>query len=226
VESAIANVTDEKSEKDETLPATFRELHYTIVVDNDKFDLPKMRQWYRENFPHGIERTKGWEGEYYAVTVAPRAGELGSYSADFSWRLERDNIVIHLGYLPKPKKHESDEREPFAEQLMQWLGQFFKYESAHAHVHGRFEYALDQRQSKLPLPLTVGGDIEAEIYGLSLRLPSQPNGVSVMRLTRGKEAWYVEVTGNIRINFTAHDLTTDIATLQTVIDKVLEEKQQ
>ena len=107
---------------------------------------------------------------------------------------------------------------------MEWIGQFFKHETAQGHIHARFEYPLEARQSKFPLPLKTALKGEAEIDGISLKLPSKPEGVSKVRLTQGKTRWYVEVIADRRITFKGFSPYGDVQAILSVIDTLMEEK--
>ena len=111
---------------------------------------------------------------------------------------------------------------------MAWLGRFFKYDTAQAHLHARFRYAVDRYRSVYPLPVRTnfGDSDEAyEIFGFTVRMPSRPRGVTSVRLTQGKAEWFVEVIAGRRIAFRTFSPDGDLNSISHVIDKFLEIRQ-
>ncbi len=139
-------------------------VYYYLHVGRDKFSLES----FRANF------SKQKDKERAGTVCAPKDPATGDYHVHADWVIDADEVRFTIDYESGPKPHESDEREPFAEQFMEWLGQFFKHENAHAHIHAEFEYELETRESKFPLPLktNLGPEgPEAEINGIRLTLP-------------------------------------------------------
>jgi hypothetical protein len=193
----------------------FDEMHYIISVSRDKFDLEKFRG---ELGPNAKNR------DIYSVLVAPREPKTGDYHIHAGWHIEEKEINFSIQYIIGPKKHESDEHEPYAEQFMEWIGRFFKNETAQAHIHADFEYPLETRQSKFPLPLKTALEGDAEIDGISLRLPALPSGVSRIRLSQGKTRWYVEVIADRRIKFKGFSPYADVQAFLSVTGTLMEKK--
>lgn len=202
------------------LPSSLHDLYFLISVSQDKFDLQRFREWFRDNFPG----SKTFEKDIHQVSVAPRDDEGGEYHASFSWRVKQEDIEFRVEYLPGPRKHEQDEREPYAEELMQWLGGFFRNDNAHAHLHGRFELPAAKHRSKFPLPFKVSLETEAEIFGISLRLPSKPEGVSTIRISLSRATWYVEAIANRRVVFGGFRPHGDAYALLSTVNLLLEER--
>lgn len=193
----------------------FHEMHYLIWVGREKFDTEKFRS---ELGP------KSRAVDFFTSPVAPRDPKAGDYHINAGWNIEKDKISFRIEYLPGPKKHEEDEREPYAEQFVEWLGRFFRHETAQAHIHAQFEYPLDAKQSKFPLPLKTALEGDPEIEGISLKLPAKPKGVSRVRLIQGKTLWYVEVVADRRITFKGFSPYADVQAFLSVIGTLMEDK--
>jgi hypothetical protein len=198
----------------------FEEMVYWIWVSREKFHV--------EKFFKAIEYAgPAQEGaENLAIAAAPKDPKTCKYHIVASWNLEdKDEIGIRIEYSVETKKHEREhEHEPYAEEFMGWLGGFFEHESSQAHIHASFHYPLESRQSKFPLPLKTSLEGDAEIDGISLRLPAAPKGASSMRLTQGAKRWYVEIIANRRIAFKEYSVYTDVQAFLSVVSSLLEEK--
>jgi hypothetical protein len=196
-------------------------VYYIVEVSVDKVDLDAFRAYFESNFPSKASES------HAEVSVAPRDGVAGPYHATFAWSISTDSATFVIDYFPTPKSHESDERPPFADDLMAWLGQFFRYDDAQSHIHASFVFPVASRQSKLlslPLKTDVAGD--AEINGISVRLPSKPAGVSSIRLLlhQKRGEWGVELVANRRVAFKSFSLNDDVSLLAGALNAVLEEK--
>jgi hypothetical protein len=135
------------------------------------------------------------------------------------------DVSVRLSYEPHSGSHKGKGKQvgPFAEEVGEWLGQFFKYSSAQSHMHGHFSYPLASRESKFPLPLKT--NIEgAEVDGIAFRLPSNPGGVGRVRLTQGKDQWYVEVIADRKMTFKGFTPHSDVMVLTAVINTLMEER--
>jgi hypothetical protein len=189
-------------------------MQYWISVSQEKFDTEKFL----------LEAGPKAKGNVFSAEIAPRDEALGDYHIFATWNLVKEQVRLFVEYEPGPKKHEKDEHEPYAEQFMEWLGRFFKHENAQAHIHARFQYPLEAKQSKFPLPLKTALEGDAEIEGISLRLPTRPRGVNRVRLVQGVHLWYVETVGDRRITFKGFTPYEDVQAFTSVIDTFMEDK--
>jgi len=195
----------------------FQQMEYWIWVTPDKFDSEKFRQ---------SLGPKARDRDSFTTAVAPKDPKAGDYYIVAFWQIEKDEISFRIGYYVGSKEHAEDEHEPYAEQFMEWLGQFFKHETAEAHIHARFKFPLETRKSKFPLPLKTSLEGDAEIDGISLRLPAKPQGVSKVRLTQGKTLWYTEVVADRRITFKGFSPDADVQAFMFVMGTLIEEAKQ
>jgi hypothetical protein len=213
------NVAEPKKKRDavasEVAIAGFEQMLYWISADQTTFELKK----FRNALPAPPE-----EPEDSVLFFASRSGERGAYHALLAWRVKKnDKIELRLEYERGARRHEPDEREPFAEELVPWLGQFFKSEEVTCHRHARFKYPLDKCETRFPLSLASAPPVEAELYGVTFRLPTKPHDASSVRLTRDKKHWYAEVVGESRISFATYSLESDASSAVRVLDLFLQE---
>jgi hypothetical protein len=194
------------------------EISYRIEVSRDKFDVERFR-----SSLIGV----GKKLDRYGTVCAPKDPKNGDFHLHAEWFIEEDEINFRIDYEEGPKEHEDDEQEPYAEQFMEWLGQFFKNDNAHAHIHAEFVYPLEARKSRFPLPLkTVLGPegSEAEINGISLSFPSKPEGVGSYWLMRMKKRWRVQLAADRRVTFKGFTPYRDMRAFVSVIEMVMEDK--
>ncbi len=192
------------------------EIRYWIRVSYEKFDLKKFR----------TEASNEGKGMDYCVEVWPKYS-TSDFCIHFSWTEEPENKEMNMRVvymLNEKRKLEEDEGSLAAEEFMEWLGKFFKYETSESHIHAYFEFPLASRVSKFPLPLTTAIEGGAEIDGISLRLPTRADGVNKVRLTLGKNNWHIEAIANRRITFKAFSVFNDVKTIWSIVGTLMEEK--
>jgi hypothetical protein len=218
--SVKANVSEEStkaasySQAGDTFGVGFEEMYYGIVTDRDSFDLDRFLRYFGSDVANL---------DAYGVAAAPRDGSAGQYHVHCTWFIDGDKIEFRVEYYSGAMPHASDEREPYAEQFMEWLGQFFKKESVSCHIHARFEYPLAERLSTFPLPLATDLSPAADITGISLRLKDSPNGVSSVRLTRSDTLWYTEVVAHRTAVFSAFEPYSHAHALESILAMFLKE---
>ncbi len=193
-------------------------LEFDFRVALDKFNLDGMIQALGAKDP---KRT--------FATANTRDPERSDYHAHFEWRVRKKQAEIRLDitYIASPVKPEPDEKEPFADNLMQWVGQFFRHPDANARIHSDFEFDTKSTvQSWFPLPLrTKVVDVgEGSIDGISVALPSQPNGVARFFLSNIKDSIFVTIESERRIKFADFALATELQVERAFVNKMIEVK--
>lgn len=195
--------------------------YYLISATTDKFDF--------EHFASSL--TKLGHSDAIGKDIAFFGAEdvdLSPYYVVASWFTDENDINFRIEYALGVMPRAKGELGPHAEHFMEWFGQFFKYNTAQSHMHAYFEHTLKTRQSRYPLPIktSLPGDTEPfEIFGITLRIPSKPSGVTSLRLTKGKTHWFTEVIANRRIAFRGFALNDDASALAAVVETFLEGKQ-
>lgn len=184
----------------------FREMYYVINVSREDFDVDAFRSSLSAN---------SRDRDTAVAPVAPLDEVNGPYHVIFGWRLAEKELDFFVSYRVGPKKHESDEHEPYAEQFMGWFSPSFKQSTVQAHVHARFEFPHAGRESKFRLPQAVG---DTEIYGIRLRVPLKTTGVSTVNLTKGKSRWLVEVIGDRVLSLVDFSPYNEVRALASFVD--------
>lgn len=87
---------------------------YRVRVPQDKFNLALFTE---------VTRIKLRENMLRSVTCSPFNQE-SDYHLHVTWILS-DEFEMNVAFVKGSKEHASDEREPYAEQFMDWIGQFF-----------------------------------------------------------------------------------------------------
>jgi hypothetical protein len=195
---------------------------YVFDTTLDKFDIEALRNYFRQTFPESKE--KRFETDAYAVVVPSRGGESGPYHLHFSFRVKKDSVELVLAYYAGGVKPQPDEREPFAEEVLPWLGQFFKYDSAQARLSAAFTYDLATRRSRFPLPMKLDLGVKAEIDGISFALMDRPDGVTGVRFLRAGDRWHTDAFAERRVTFASADVVSDIEAVERVITLILPEQ--
>ena len=190
------------------------EIRYWIYTSREKFDIEKF------SLALGAKNQ-----DHYSCTITP-SDPTTDYESRIGVWPEGQEITVQIIFstdISRMGKNKGSQSGPYAEDIGGWLGQFFKHETAQGHMHGHFSYPLSSRSSKFPLPLKTSIE-DAEIDGVSLKLPTRPEGVSRVRLTQGEEEWYVEAVADRRITFKVFGPYSDVRALASVINTLLEER--
>lgn len=205
---------------DKVVPRTpgrtaFRDLHchsadFEFAVTLDKFALEDFKKPFHERFKEPL--TSGVTLSALASTRDPKATE---YHVHVDWYLSKNQVNVSLGYFPHAIPASEDEKEPFAEDAMQWLGKFFKAEKASAHVHVAFEYPADKWRFLFPLPIKIplGSEPEVEIDGMSLNLQKGLLGMNQAWLVSREDKSRVLLYGDRMVHFNKFDIIQEIGEL-------------
>ena len=191
----------------------FDELIYWVDAPNVEFDADA----FRKSMPP--------EDAEEFVTVAPRDGTSGPYSILCAWAPTNDGLSFRVTYFGVGWPHDADEHEPFAEQFMSWFGQFFKTPRVACHLHARFTFDGATRHNMFPLEMSEALPWGATLNGVSLVLPSNPQGAESIKMTRGESEWYVEVVASREIEFTDFTPHSDLQVSLTVVNMFLAENE-
>lgn len=199
------------------------ELSYRIVAPNDKFDVER----FANSIGPLVSESRGWN----TILLAARNYKVADYHVHVYWKPDQEDpsktrlqVDAHAWRPEEKNAH----KELKAEDVFDWVGQFFKGTTENAHVHADFEYPKKHWQSRIMvLPITVPfADKTAEINGLSVNIPSQPQGVKQVWLSTDKDDINLQLFGDRRIvfkNFTFHD---DVDAFISVVMSLIEEKKQ
>jgi hypothetical protein len=190
-------------------------VYYLVSVSLEKFLLNEFVE---------VSGVRQGNHETGVLTFAPKDSENGDYGVRLEWFVGDPDMHLRIEYVSGTRQHAPGERAPYAEAFMEWLGQFFKYESAQAHSHARLAFPSKSRRSLFPLPLKTALAGEPEIDGISLNLPSRPAGISKVRISLGRTSWHLEVVSDKRITFKTFDVHSDISAYSPVLNTLFEER--
>lgn len=149
------------------------------------------------------------------------------YHLHVSWRLRGDDFITRVEFVEGYMAPRPNEREPWAEQFMGWMSQFVSPGRYPAAAQADFSYLTSERESRFPLPMTVaigpnGG--EAEIDGIAFSVPTQPEGIWHIWLSRVADKLEVHLGAEREVDFAAFDPKKEILAFSGVLESVLEEK--
>jgi hypothetical protein len=214
---ALRNLADQNTTTTLTPVAVsaFDQIIYWLFTSADEFDLPS----FRAALPDGLRASDDTE-----VRCSSREGAQGPYHAYLGWQITGDALTLTLDYHSGGIEVARDETEPFAEDLMRWLAQYFSTSAVIAHAHVRIRYETAKTTSRLPLALTSTPPYDAELYGVALQLKERPNGALSVRLTRGQSYWYAEVVAEREIVLNQATPLDDVGAFRDVLSAFLEER--
>ncbi|MGA2117489.1 MAG: hypothetical protein ABSH56_22345 [Bryobacteraceae bacterium] len=155
------------------------EFHFRAA--RDKFKLEDFSAWMQAQGMGDLPQRWG-------ATCRTQFPETADYHVHFGWNeSEKKDLDLWVSYCSGSAPLDDKEREPYAEQFMRWLGQFFVGDYANADLQGRISYPIGNRQSRYLLPVKVGiiPGLDTTIDGISIDFPSRPSGIGVARLTSG-----------------------------------------
>ena len=192
-------------------PSIFKKLgcksvSYEFTLSPDSMDLEGL---YDASRMPKSERSR-WKG-----TCAPKDKAAG-YHIHFRGSVKDKKIRITVEYVEGSTPPQPDDREPFAESFMSWLGAFVRNPTSHAIVHAEFEKSNEQWRSRFNLPFKVtlsGQEAEVAIDGISLVLPENEAGAKHAWLTRSDEGLFVGVLLSRRIDMKQFRLNDEIVAI-------------
>jgi len=191
-----------------------KRLEYTIAVPLDKFDLDDFRVGIHAN-PETLRERR------VCNTKNP---EVADYHVHFGWRIRKGkaDIEFEIGYVASPQKPEPDEAEPFAEDLMPWLGKYFKFGDASATIMAEFLFKEDKRQTVFPLPIKtriaeIG--VDAEINGVMFDLPSHPDGMKSVFIRQREGMLFLGIQSEKRIELSSFSVSRELESVREITEK-------
>jgi hypothetical protein len=189
------------------------EVLYRVQITRDKFDY--------DAFLKAVDqRPKQYE---WGDVICPSRN--ADYHVHIAWMEHKAHLRVQVGYysgLPEPTL--IPKNVIYAEDAMQFVGKFFKNESAQMHIHADFDFG-EGRRSKFPLPLrTIIGSCKTEIDGIALKPIDAPSGVSRMWISQRKEELTVQLFVDKRIVFDKFSVAEGIRDLASMIDGLTEVK--
>jgi len=192
-------------------------LFYRFKVKNEGFDVDAFAK------AVGIPDDKR---EARATVTCTSLNQSSDYHLHVSWRL-RKMVSFNIDFIRGSVPHEKNEREPFAEQFMNWIQPFFIEKTVDTEIQGDFTYPADRWEPRFSLPLKANigpNESEAEIDGISFVVPSRPDGIHKVWLTSEAASIFLHTAASRLSDFGAFDVKKDITTFTGVLNTILKEK--
>jgi hypothetical protein len=189
------------------------EVVYRFTASSDKFNLDMFSGVVKD-----AAVPNGWTN-----VICPSGSD---YHTHLAWMIKPklETIRIQVGFHSGDPEEKEEKLKLHSEGCMSWLGQFFKNESAHAHVHADFEFPSG-RKSRFPLPLKASiGSSPVDIDGVSFRLGDRrPSGATGAWVTQRKDELTVQLVVEKKVLFKGFSIADDIKGFLAVVDELTEE---
>jgi len=142
-------------------------------------------------------------------------------------RVTKERGRADLSYHASPMKVD-DVKPPHAEELMQWLSEFFTFENVKARVGAKYD--LDESFSPviaLPFPLVTSekGLTGSLVTGMSLLLPKEPEPLLAIIQSAGDET-DIFISTSTEINLRNFDLLAELKRLSKTLYSLVKQKQE
>jgi hypothetical protein len=189
-----------------------KRIEYTFEPSLEKFRL--------EEFSKDITQRSGapFKGEGISFVAPTRSPRILAYQAHFSCRVERRKFRASLEYVDGSENPDRHETRPFADELMGWIGRFFRNEQVTAGVEGTFSYPVKKFESILPMPmrLSLSRKQEVEVTAMSVFVSGRPAGVYSAFVALDDDDIAVDVFGERIVRFKAFDVRSDLLPLSSM----------
>ena len=189
-----------------------KRIEYTLEPSLDKFRL--------QEFSKDITQRSGapFKGKGISFASPTRDPRTLGYHAHFSCRVERRKFFASLEYVDGSEIPDAHETRPFAEELMGWMGQFFRSEQVTAGVEGTFSYPLGKFEPVLPMPmrLCLGRKQEVEVTAMSVFMPAKSHGVYSALVGLDDDEIAVDVFGERIVKLKGFDVRSDLSPLSSM----------
>jgi hypothetical protein len=193
---------------------------YEFGVGVDKFELQKFSKLFESRFKEPLK-----PGLTFEAVLSTGDPKITDYHVHLNWWLTKSQVKVRVLYVQKANKAEEDEKEPFAEGAMKWLGVFFKAKDAPAHIHTAFEYPVERWRPAIPLPIKipVGGNPEVEVDGMSFNLGKNETGMGQAWLISREKVTRVLLYGDRPVEFLTFDIIREAALLSEFAKNFIKE---
>jgi hypothetical protein len=191
---------------------------YEIELRRESFDSEALWKTIGREYPNEFRNT-----------CSSRSKD-SDYHLHLSWKKQPEAILLTIEFVKGYKEPEQDEKEPFAENFIEWICQFAKKSTFRADVYSDFEFPLNSdRKLKFPLPLKapLGPDaVDVEIDGISFRFSPTLQGVEKVWLTKGEDELSVHLHAERTIDLKGFDPRNDLNAIDGVLDSVFQSRKE
>jgi len=186
---------------------------YALGVKLEKFD--------KAGFRKEIERIGGRslaKGQEQFIATIPTRTAWADYHVHLACHWTATGFHANVEYYPGAEKPHSGDGGPFAENIMAWLGQFFRNDKATARVIAAFIYSGRNWTASLPLPmrLPIGMPREVEIVGMVANIPTKPEGVHEAFVNLYDHKILVALEANRPVRFRRFHLYSEVSALSSI----------
>lgn len=193
---------------------------YEFGVSVDKFELRTFSKLFESRFKEPLK-----PGLTFEAVLSTGDPKIIDYHVHLIWWLTKSQVIVRVQYVQKANEAEEDEKEPFAEGAMKWLGGFFKAKDAPAHIHTAFEYPAKRWQPTIPLPIKIpiAANPEVEVDGMSFHLERNETGMSQAWLTSREKFTRVLLYGDRPVEFLTFDVIKEAELLSELAKNFIKE---
>lgn len=169
-------------------------------------------------------------GGRHSVILVPRDAENDDYHVHVFWSPDDDDpsrTELRVDYhVWSVEVDDSRARPVGADNIFDWMGQYFDGVSVNVHIHAELEYPAAKWQSRIMLlPMKVPVDEKTAIIdGFSISFPSAPQGVNQAWIAWDKRKLKLQLFAHRTLyfkGFTPHD---DVNAMSTIVKQVVGEK--
>ncbi len=189
---------------------------YGLGVKLEKFDMAGLNKEMERISNHFASLEKNRTS--FLAIVAAHTPLANDYHVHLGCHWTKAEFHASVEYFRGTGKLRPGKRQPFAENIMQWLGQFFRNDKATARVNATFVYSSRHWTASLPLPmrLPTGLPREAEIVGMIANIPTKPEGTHEAFVNLHNRNILVALDANRLVKFRGFNLYADVAALSSV----------
>ena len=137
-------------------------------------------------------RATGWKDKRRFRNTCSSKYRSSDYHLHLRWRImPPEAVTVTMEFVKGYKAPDEDEREPLAEDFIEWLKQFIVVKELSVDLYSDFVYPHDpNRQLRFPLPMRAPiGPQQAvvEIDGISFKLSPPVEGVAKVWVTQSEK---------------------------------------
>jgi len=167
-------------------------------------------------------RTRIKTGERWSAVIRCK-NPKNAYHVHFNGSVGDKYVRMTVSYWDGTSKPGPDEREPFAESIMQWISDLFKERPTRVTVHADFRKTFEAWRSRfnLPFKVTMAGR-EVTIDGVSLTLPPNPQRVLHAFMGKQDDKLAISLFAVRPMQFETFDIAQEIASFSEALNMVAE----
>ena len=186
-------------------------LSYEFQFVSESFNLKKFCR------ATGIGSGERW------TSVLRSKNQRNGYHVHFDGRITAKTIEVTVAYWDGSTRADTDEIEPFAESIMQWLGAFTKEPSMRVLTLARFKKPPESWRPRFNLPFKVTmGVAEVTIDGVSVELPHNRYRALNGWLSRTESEIIASVQSVRTVEFSTFEISAEVAFFNEAIKMLVE----